>query len=166
VLPKVVLDFVVRRFHRAREALLDIRVDPQVVPHPLFEPRRVYAQDCKTRIELGLPADLSLNRSDASGDSGRVRFRWSVALDFFEHEPAIDQLRENRIGRIARTAGRDQPEICDTPHVGQRDQVPVDDAKDAIDDLGARAAGADEKQHNEWQPATATLHQNACPRLM
>jgi hypothetical protein len=118
------------------------------------------------RIEAGRPARLSLNRSDPSGDGGRVRFRWGIPLDFFEHEPAIDQLRENRIGGIAPASGRNQPEVCDTPHVGQRDQVPVDDGKDPIDDVGAGGAGKDKKQDNGWQPPTARPHQNACPRLM
>ncbi len=82
-----------------------------------------------------------------------------VALDFGEHELAIDQLREQIARRIGAGRRCDEPQVARRDYVGQRNQLPADHSQHPIDDLGTRSRGKSHAEHrgrdqNAWPNET------------
>ena len=81
------------------------------------------------------------------GVEGRaLGLRRRVPLHLLKNQHTIDQPLERRSFRRRRTAAVHQVQRHRPSHVGERDQMAVDDGHHAVDDLGRRGCGSREDQ--------------------
>src|SRR5262245_39108197 len=152
------------------EALIQVRVHPQILPHvlaqvPFLDP------DPRERGCEGLRRGVACaDHGDSLVDRRRIGLRRRESLDFGEDQRPLDEPRERLRVRVA-AFDCHEAKVARRAHVAEEDEVARDDGQNPIQYLSIRRRGQKHSHqpdgHLQSASCNVQLHaQNACPSEM